>query len=141
MCCFHNSDEIVQHLFFDCVLAKFIWSMIYLTFDLRPPDNIRHVFSDWVQNMKSNNKKIFFVGICVMLWAIWLNRNDIIFNKIQISSYMQVIFRGTYWTRKWSSFQKEENQYILRTACWLIETLTIEIFAKHEWWCSNRLSS
>jgi hypothetical protein len=61
--------------------------------------------------MKSNNKKIFFVGIGDMLWAIWLSRNDIVFNKIQILSYMQVIFRGTHWTRTWSSFQKEENQY------------------------------
>jgi hypothetical protein len=57
MCCFCNSDETVRHLFFDCVLAKFIWKVIHLTFDLRPLDNIRHVFDDWVQNMKSNKKR------------------------------------------------------------------------------------
>jgi hypothetical protein len=96
MCYFCNSDEIIQHIFFDCVLAKFIWRVIHLTFDLRAPDNISDVFGDWVQNMKSNNKKIFFIGICVMLWAIWLSLNAIIFNKIHILSYMQVIFRGTY---------------------------------------------
>jgi hypothetical protein len=39
----------------------FIWRVLHLTFDLRAPDNIRDVFDDWVQNMKSNNKKIFFV--------------------------------------------------------------------------------
>jgi hypothetical protein len=40
MCCFYNSDEIVHYLFFDCVVAKFIWRVIHLTFDLRPPNNI-----------------------------------------------------------------------------------------------------
>jgi hypothetical protein len=47
-----------------------------------------------------------------MLWTIWLSQNDIVFNKIQFSSYMQVAFRGTHWTRTWVSFQKEENQYV-----------------------------
>jgi hypothetical protein len=28
MCCFCNNFETVQYLFFDCVLAKFLWGVI-----------------------------------------------------------------------------------------------------------------
>jgi hypothetical protein len=71
MCCFCNSDETVQHLFFDCALAKLIWRVIHLALDLRPLENTRHVFGAWVQNVK--HQKIFFVGIGAIFWAIWLS--------------------------------------------------------------------
>jgi hypothetical protein len=56
------------------------------------------------------------VGLGTMFWSIWLSRNDVVFNRTSITSYMQVIFRVTYWTRK--------QQLLLRWACRLMETLT-----------------
>jgi hypothetical protein len=50
------------------------------------------------------------------------------------------MFRVTYWTRTWVAFQKEEGQLIIRSACSLMETLTMEIFVRHRWWSSNRLN-
>jgi hypothetical protein len=115
-------------------------TFIQLTFGLLAPSNIKHVYGGWAQNMNAKNKRLLFVWMGTMFWSIWLNRNDIIFNKTSISFYMQVIFRATYWTRMWALFQKEEEQTVLRIACQLVETLTMEIFAKHGWWSSNRLS-
>jgi hypothetical protein len=34
--------------FFDCVLAKFLWRVIQLTFGLTKPHNIKHVYGGWV---------------------------------------------------------------------------------------------
>jgi hypothetical protein len=87
-CCFCNNFEIVQHLFFDCALAKFIWRVVDLFFRFGAPNNIKNMFGSWVQNMNAKNKRLFYVGIGDMLWSIWLSRNDIIFNKTPISSYM-----------------------------------------------------
>jgi hypothetical protein len=129
--CFCNNFETIYHLFFDCALAKFLWRVIQLTFGLSAPRNIEHVYGDWVQNMSNTNKRLLFVGLCAMFWSIWLSQNDIIFNKKSISSYMQVMFRTTYWTRTWASFQKEEGQVILQNACRLMETMAMEIFAKY----------
>jgi hypothetical protein len=72
---------------------------------------------------------------------MWLSRNDVIFYKMSISSYMQVIFIGTHWARTWAVFQKEEKRHIIQDACQKIEIMTIEIFTKHEWWSSNKLRS
>jgi hypothetical protein len=140
MCSFCNNYETIQHLFFDCALAKFIWRVVHLVSGLTSPNNIRHMFGAWVHDMNSSNMQIFLVGTGAILWAIWLSRNDVVFNKVSISSSMQVIFRGTHWTRTWANFQKEAKRKTLQVGCRLIETMTMEIFAKHGWRSTNRLS-
>jgi hypothetical protein len=140
MCSFCSNNETIQHLFFDCVHAKFICRVIHVVTELAPPNNIRHIFGAWVWDMNSRDRQIFLVGIGAMLWAIWLSHNDVVFYKIPISFSMQVIFRGTYWTRTWSEFQKKDKKKMALVACRLIETTTMKIFASHGWWPSNRLS-
>jgi hypothetical protein len=87
MCCFCNIYEIVQYLFFDCALTKFIWRVIHLTIGLGLP-NIRNIFGTWVLNMNSSNKQLLFVRIGAIFWVIWLSWNDVVFNRAPISSYM-----------------------------------------------------
>jgi hypothetical protein len=58
--------------------------------------------------MNSNNKQLL-VGIGSIFWALWLSQNDALFNKALISSYMQVIFRGTHWVRTLALFKNEEK--------------------------------
>jgi hypothetical protein len=140
MCCFCDSPKTIQHLFFDCALTKFIWRAMQIIFGLSTPTNSKHVFGGWVQRMNDKDRKLLLVGVGTMFWSIWLSRNDIIFSKTSISSYMQLIFRATYWTRTWLVFQKEEHQVLLRMTCWWMETLTMNIFAKHGWWSNNRLN-
>jgi hypothetical protein len=88
--------ETIQHLFFDCVLGKFIWRVMQITFGLSTLTNIKHVFGGWVQRMNDKDRKLLLVGVGDMFWSIWLSQNDIVFNKTSILSYMQVIFRATY---------------------------------------------
>jgi hypothetical protein len=129
---FCQNYETIQHLFFDCKLAKFIWTIIYFTFGLEFPVSINHLFGAWMLNMNSRTRKLVLVGIGAMLWSMWLSRNDIAFDKKKpILSYMQVIYMGTYWTRTWSLFQKEDECKSIQDACRLLETVTMEIFAKH----------
>jgi hypothetical protein len=118
-CCFCNEYETVHHLF------------LYLISGLGPPHNIKHTFGAWIHNINSSKRQLLFVGIGAMLWGVWLSRNDVVFNKSPILSFMQVIYRGTHWARTWSLFQKEEDRHLLLSACRSIETLIMEIFAKH----------
>jgi hypothetical protein len=36
-CCFCSPTETIQHLFFDCHLASFIWNAVHITFGIQPP--------------------------------------------------------------------------------------------------------
>jgi hypothetical protein len=66
MCCFCNNLEIIQYMFFDCACAKFVWRVIQLTFGLSTPNNIKHVYGGWVQNMNAKSKILLFVGMSVI---------------------------------------------------------------------------
>ena len=44
-CCFCSSDESIQHLFFDCHFAKFVWRTIHVSFNLIPPTSV-HITRD-----------------------------------------------------------------------------------------------
>jgi hypothetical protein len=61
MCCFCNSLETIQHLLFDCVLAKFLWRVIQLTFGILALNNIKHVFGGWVQRMNEKKTKNYYL--------------------------------------------------------------------------------
>jgi hypothetical protein len=52
-------------------------------FGLSAPQNIKHVYGDWIQNMNKTNKRLLFVRLDTMFWSVWLSRNDIVFNKTQ----------------------------------------------------------
>jgi hypothetical protein len=87
--------------------------VIHITFGLSILNNIKHIFGGWVQEMNDNDRKLLLIGMGAILWSIWLNQNDIVFNKTSISTYIHIIFRATYWTRAWSVFQKEKFQVFL----------------------------
>jgi hypothetical protein len=63
--------------------------------------------------MDEKDKRLLYVGMGAIFWSIWLSRTNLVFNKTSISSYMQGMFRATYWTRTWVAFQKEESQRFL----------------------------
>jgi hypothetical protein len=65
-CCFCDSNETIQHLFFDCGLVKFIWRVIQITFGLSILNNIKHVFGGWVQSLNEKDRKLLLVGLGAM---------------------------------------------------------------------------
>jgi hypothetical protein len=63
-----------------------------------------------------------------------------VFDKVIAQSYLQVIFKATYWTRFWSLLQKEEDRLSVKMGCRIIETAAMEVFARHGWNFSNRIA-
>jgi len=85
-CCCCSLIETIQHLFFDCQNAKFLWRLISVVFNLPMPLNVNHMFTHWLNGLRKLRKHQALVGACAILWAIWLTRNDITFNCAQVSS-------------------------------------------------------
>jgi hypothetical protein len=95
---------------FCCHFAKFIWRIVHVSFNLSSPTSIHNIFLDWLEGINRKLKYKIIVGASDLCWAIWLSRNDIVFNKTVAPSYLQAIFRGIYWTRFWFLLQKEEEE-------------------------------
>jgi len=99
LCCFCSSDETIRHLFFDCHVAKFLWRVVHYTFDLSPPQSITHLFGNWLRSVGTMLKRKLLTGASTLCWAIWLSRNDIVFDRSPSKTYMQVLYRGIHWLR------------------------------------------
>jgi hypothetical protein len=68
--------------------------------------NIAHMFAGWLNGINKKSMYKILVGESALCCAIWLSRNDMIFNNTRVVSLMQVIFRGTYWICFWTLLQK-----------------------------------
>jgi len=105
---------------------------VYFTFGINPPDNIGHLLGSLLNGYPAKLKKRVLVGASATSWPIWLCQNDIVFHRSNSNSYIQVIFRGTYWARFWSLLSEEEAMADLRENCWRLEAMVMELFARKE---------
>jgi hypothetical protein len=47
-CVFCDCEENIQHLFFDCHYAKFLWRALQFTFNIQSPMSINDMFTNWL---------------------------------------------------------------------------------------------
>ena len=86
-CVFCQHDESIKHLFFEC---KF-WAVVQVASNLYPPRTARNMFGNWLRGIDKQFSAHILVGAAALCWAMWLTRNDVIFNNKCVSSPMQVI--------------------------------------------------
>jgi hypothetical protein len=80
-CSFCHLPETINHLFFSCSYAKFLWRAIHMLFGLKPPTNMDDFFNSWTKLGTKKYNTLLLTAASALLWAIWLTRNDIIFDK------------------------------------------------------------
>ena len=141
-CEFCAMDETIQHLFFDCHIARFIWRAIMVVFNIKMPHSFNNMFGLWLFNIPKHFRELLLVGMAAMCWSIWLSRNDLVFEKKQSTSYLQVLFRGTYWCRQWTLLQKKhEDSIILKEACTRLEMAALSFFKTYGWLHPKRIQN
>jgi hypothetical protein len=70
------------------------------------------------------------IGCAAMMWPLILN---------QYHQFCRFFFRGTYWLRLWRLLQKQEAHQEILVVCQSLETVAMEIFAKHGWRSNAKL--
>jgi hypothetical protein len=45
-CCVFNAQETIQHLFFECPIARLVWNTVSIMFDIRKPRSINDIFGE-----------------------------------------------------------------------------------------------
>jgi hypothetical protein len=98
------------------------------------------MFESWLNGKGTKVKRFLLAGASVLVWAIWLSRNEIVFNKASQKSFIHVLFKATYWFRPWSQLEKhDEDKEKIKTACRSLEMVTLQIFNDHGWSTSKRI--
>jgi hypothetical protein len=113
---FCHQYETIKHLLFQCWFVEFIWSIIQVASSLYPPTSVANVFGNWLHGMDLRFIMLIRVGVLAVIWALWLCRNDIIFND-KNCSILQVIYRCTGILHLWSSLQRVENCTLFAEVC------------------------
>jgi hypothetical protein len=81
-------DENIQHLFFECCVARFVWNTMSMTFNFQPPKSTSHMFGSWIRNFVPGLRKQIIVWIAAIYWVLWLNRNEAVFQNKIANSYL-----------------------------------------------------
>jgi hypothetical protein len=69
--------ETVHHLMFECIVARSLWGLFEEVFDVHVT-NFESIATKWLCNKKFMH---FNVVSSAILWGLWLNRNNLVFNK------------------------------------------------------------
>jgi hypothetical protein len=65
--CFYDKEESIQHLFFECPLAKIVWRLVHMTFGLPPPKNVTNLFGNWLDGLSKKIVKNIRIGPCAIV--------------------------------------------------------------------------
>jgi hypothetical protein len=106
-CCFCAENESIDHLFFECVVAREVWRYVCLFLELDIGKDYLSVASRWLSKEKCYSVNIVST---VVMGAIWLTRNDFIFHKQEWSDVKTVVRRMLILTWEWNIMVKKERK-------------------------------
>jgi len=75
-CRFCAENESIIHLFFECSMVKYIWSLIALVVGANCRPTSFGSFWVWLKRFLPHAKKYHMVGLAGVCWAIWKSRNN-----------------------------------------------------------------
>ena len=138
-CAFCDCDESIEHLFISCHFTRHIWRLIHFTFNISPPSSIANMFGSWLNGVEKKTKSSIRIGMCAFIWAIWNCRNDIVFNKVGTTHFLQVVHRATYWIHMWSFLLKPDQRPLMDSGCSRLMAVVRAIFNQGGWQHAKRI--
>ena len=80
-CNFCLENESINHLFFDCAMARYVWSLVAYVVgaDCRPCSLDQ--FWVWAKQFLPRGGKFWYEGLAAICWALWRMRNKIHFEQ------------------------------------------------------------
>jgi len=108
-CYFCLENESVNHLFFDCSMARYVWSLVAYVVgaDCRPCSFDQ--FWLWAKQFFPLSENFLYVGLAAICWAIWRMRNKIHFDKKVVRSPTEIICLEFSFMSFWAEFSRKKT--------------------------------
>jgi MFS-type transporter involved in bile tolerance (Atg22 family) len=74
----HKKQVSVANVMSQAPLAKIVWRIVRMAFNIIPPTNVTNLFGNWLAWVEKKEKVQIQFGVCALVWAIWNIRNDYI---------------------------------------------------------------
>jgi hypothetical protein len=106
-------------------MARYIWSLIAYIMGANCRPSSFDQFWICVDRYLSNNKKIHFVGLSTICWAVWKTRNAIHFEKKSIISPTEIICLASIFIIYWAGLSKESDKQALEAGAEAMKEATL----------------
>jgi hypothetical protein len=113
-CALCQKQETVDHIFFQCSLAYFVWSCLRQVFGRNNiPSSVEEMFCCRIE-VKPKRTSLFRLFLLAgMVWALWRNRNKMVFER-EFPCSPFVLLRDTVsFLQKWKVLLSEDEQIML----------------------------
>ena len=114
-CPFCGAEETVEHLFISCPFARLIWRVVFTTYNIPPPTNIKNMFGNWLNGIDKKTKARIRIGVSTICWSIWNCRNNLVFNRCSNFHIMQVIHMTAHWIQLWAYLLPQDQRELMVT--------------------------
>jgi len=101
-----------------------------MVFGITPPCTVANISGNWYEQCGKDSSLLLLAGAAAFCWSLWLTRNDSVFDKCSPKTFLQVLFRGTFWGQLQRSEEKKEYIY---KACQTLETSSLAFFSSYGW--------
>jgi hypothetical protein len=129
-CVFCDCVETIAHLFFQCPVAKVVWSVIARCFEANNiPSNFQQCWS-WCKRWFCFGKKFHGWGIAALCWAIWKSHNKACFEKISLKSPLEILCHASALMIFWAGLYGEMDRDQLIEEANLMLKVAKELLAK-----------
>jgi hypothetical protein len=134
-CRFCGVDESIDHLFFHCPIAKYMWRVIQVALNLRLiPSSISNLYNNWL--CKQKTKLLTWFCLVVELYSGLFGALEMIGAleiKICLILLTSFFFAASSWTSGLLVRKKEQKMVVLGSK--LIRKTTSEAFGRAFGWC------
>jgi hypothetical protein len=96
-----RSDEDVDHLMFRCPFAQFLWCILRDTFSWPHIPASRKDLLNLVQLQRRDKAKVLWLLFAAGFWAIWLMRNDWVFNNKLTTNVSSLPYKALSFVTQW----------------------------------------
>lgn len=92
-CCLCGKPENADHLFFNCILAKTVWTCFKEALGWNKiPQGLQEVFDEWIP-LGSHNYHVKLFILSIVLWGIWNVRNKMCIEKVFVGSSKEIFLQ------------------------------------------------
>ena len=78
----------IEYLFLKYPFARIVWHIVYMTYNIPPPINIKNKFGNWSNGIDKKNMARIRIGVSALCRSLWRCRNNIVFNIAGSSNFL-----------------------------------------------------
>ena len=114
-CAFCNAIETIPHIFFECPLAKYIWSLVAYVLGATCRPTSLDQYWIWISLVLKEGKNFYMTGLSAICWAVWLSRNKFSIEGKLTRSPTEVICLASSFISYWAGLQKGSDKEVLES--------------------------